>query len=203
MSGIFVGLSGDRQVGKSRVADYLVESFGFVRAHPFFGGKIATRAYFQHLGATEEESHRMTDGDLKDIPSPYLPNNALPRYFMEEFGYFMGSGLGPEWTIGVEMDKIDQASARAGRDSRVIMESIVYEIDYLRGRTDALIVKVERDQARNTIDAPRTSAAGKLIVPDVTLHNNGDDLSVLHAAIDGIMLERFNIERDPVLQPDF
>ncbi|MEP3669203.1 MAG: hypothetical protein ABJN42_20950 [Roseibium sp.] len=202
-AGIIVGLSGERQVGKSIIANYLVDTFGFERAHPFNGGKAATRAYFEYIGVPAEEAHRMTDGDLKDVPSAYLPNNAKPRFFMEEFGHFMGVGLGPDWTIGKELERIESAAAKEGREARIIMESIVYEIDYLRARNEVMVVEVRRDGADKTIEAPRTSAAGKLITPDMVIDNNGTDFVELYRRIDEEMFDRFGIEREPCLQPDF
>ena len=145
----------------------------------------------------------MTDGDLKNTPSAALPNNATPRFFMEEFGYFMGVTLGPQWTIGAELDLIEQAAAREGRELRVILESIVYEVDYLRQRGPITVIEIARLQADPTIQAHRTDAAGRDIIPDLKFRNDGEDLAALHRDIDEMMRERFGMEPDRLPEPAF
>jgi hypothetical protein len=157
---MIIGLTGRRGVGKSTIADALVER-GFVRAHPFAGGKAMSRVYFCRLGATVDEAHRMTDGDLKDTPSRFLPHHSTPRHFMEKFGYFMGVTMGPEWTLGAELDSLAWLGARG-----IVVESIVYEAEALR-RRGGVVVRIlrpdvegpsgeETDKAEATIDADYT-----------------------------------------------
>ncbi len=49
--------------GSHRPLTYLVDA-GFVRAHPFAGGKVASAAWFEYLGASPDEAQRMVNGDL-------------------------------------------------------------------------------------------------------------------------------------------
>ena len=91
---IILGLAGLRRAGKSTAADHLVAAHGFVRLHPFDGGKAAARGYYMHIGIDEDTAWRMTDGDLKDTPCELLPGNATSRDFLEPFGKFMGVSMG-------------------------------------------------------------------------------------------------------------
>lgn len=159
MSNIIIGLKGDRQVGKSHIAQHLVDNHGFKRVHPFDGGKAATRAYFMHLGTDEETAWRMTDGDLKDKPSPFLPvitdpahvipgrfemgDRYPPRFFMEKFGRCMGVEMGPGFTIGMEIERHLRDGSEG--EQRLVVESIVYEAPQMR-EYGGQIIEVRRDK---------------------------------------------------------
>jgi len=171
-----IGLTGRRHVGKSTAADHLVEVFGFARVHPLEGGKVAAIAYFEHLGAPACEARRMVYGDLRDVPSPYLPGNALPRTFLEKFGHFMGVDMGSDWTLGSEL-------ARVWRDNPgrpVVVESVVYEAQAILA-AGGVIVRI----ARPGHDGPagiRSDRAEAAVDAAATIINNGD-LPKLRASI--------------------
>jgi hypothetical protein len=191
MTGLIIGLSGRRGVGKSRVADHLVEQHGFSRIHPFQGGKAACVGYFVHVGATPEEAARMVNGDLKDKPCSLLPNNQTPRYFMERFGQFMGVQMGPAWTIGQEI----RLALERDPDARLIAESIVYEVDVIR-QMGGVIVEITRDGS--TLTDLETDKATALITPDMRFENNGNSLIRLAGEVDDLV-ERVmeHLEPDP------
>lgn len=98
-----IALFGRRQVGKSHIADHLVNHHDFVRLHPFNPGKAGLRAVYEAAGATPEQARRMTDTDLKDVPVGFLPKRDLstpnmmqdPKVFSETFarGYFEYLGI--------------------------------------------------------------------------------------------------------------
>lgn len=162
---MIIGLTGRRGVGKSEYAKELMAR-GFLRAHPFDGGKAMCRVYFTRLGATVDEAQRMTDGDLKDAPSRLLPGKATPRYFMEKFGRFMGTTMGAEWTMGAELDALVGYGNRS-----IVVESVVYEAEALRKR-GGVVVRI----VRPGIDGPKgeeTDRAEALITPDYTVYNSG------------------------------
>lgn len=161
-----LGLAGYRRVGKTEVSDRLVEAHGFQRVHPFNGGKAACRAYFMHLGVSEENAWRMTDGDLKDSPCEFLPDNAKPRLFMEKFGKFMGVEMGPDWTIGREL-----YLAKQKRPERLIVESVVYEDMVLRG-LGAPIWKIVRPDVKPT-PGLKTDAYTEAMTTDLEIVNDG------------------------------
>jgi hypothetical protein len=191
MTGLIIGLSGRRGVGKSRVADHLVERHGFSRIHPFQGGKAACVGYFVHVGATVEEAARMVNGDLKDKPCGLLPDNQTPRYFMERFGQFMGVQMGPEWTIGQEI----RLALERDPDARLIAESIVYEVDVIRDM-GGVIVEITRDGS--TLSGLETDKATALITPDMRFENNGNSLIRLAGEVDDLVARVMeHLEPDP------
>lgn len=180
MPGLIIGLSGLRGVGKTRVADILVERHGFERIHPFSGGKAAAVAYFKHIGIDEEEAWQMVNGDLKDKPHPLLPENRAPRYFLERFGRFMGEGMGPDWTIGQEIRR----TLKRNPDASIIAESIVYEVDVIRGM-GGVIVEVAREGS--SIVGIETDKKTALIRPDLRFENNGNSLAALGDDVDRLL----------------
>ena len=134
-----IGLTGRRNVGKSTVARLLEKEFNFVPVHPYGGGKVAAVAFFDYITCNAELAWRMVYGDLKDVPSDYLPGNVSPRYFMEKDGHFRGSVLGLEWTLGLEID----IARREHPGRRLVVESLVYEADWFRAK-GGMVVRLER-----------------------------------------------------------
>ena len=195
MAGLIIGLSGRRGVGKSRVADRLVERHGFRRIHPFDGGKAACVGYFKHIGISEEDAARMVNGDLKDKPCPLLPDNQTPRYYMEQFGHFMGVKMGPAWTIGQEI----RMALERDPDARLIAESIVYEVDVIRNM-GGVIVEITREGSN--ITGLETDKATALIRPDLRFANNGNSLIQLAADVDDLLEAVLEyVEPDPEPEP--
>ena len=164
-----LGLTGERHVGKSSIVKHLNAYYGFKTAHSFNPGKVMFAAYLKHKRVPDDIAYEMIHGKLKDTPSPYLPNNATPRFFMEKFGYFMGVELGPEYTLGVELDLLSSMESA----TKVVLDSVVYEVPLVR-KNNGIIIRIERpDDANSHIDAPQTSAFQKNIVPDITIVNDG------------------------------
>lgn len=206
MNDVIIALTGKRQVGKSTISDHLVAHHGFQRLHPFNGGKAACRAYFQHLGADEQLAWRMTDGDLKDTPSPLLPVITDPahgepgthydaRYFMETFGQFLGVQIGSDWTAGAELKLMRERNGDA--PLRIVAESVVYEELALR-REEAFFIEVRAVGAvKATPKGLMTDEASAKIVPDLILENvfsEGDrDHQALIAQIDAVLDEHLGI----------
>jgi hypothetical protein len=166
-----IGLTGRRGVGKTEVAKALQDS-GYVDAHPFEGGKRMCVAYYQYLGADEDVANRMVYGDLKDTPSPHLPGNVSSRYFMERFGKWLGTEMGPEWTIGAELARQKRRGAE-----KIVVSSVVYEEPVVRD-AGATIVKVVRPRHKSP-PGDKSDKAVDAIVPDLILTNDGD-VDALH-----------------------
>lgn len=136
---LLLGITGRRNVGKSTVATLLEERYGFARAHAFDGGKEAARAYFAHITGGWDLAQRMVYGNLKDEPSPHLPGNVAPRFFLEKFGQFMGVTMGAEWTLAMEIARIRRESPRAP----IVVESLVYEAPWFKAQ-GGVILRLER-----------------------------------------------------------
>lgn len=163
-----LGLTGLRGVGKTTAADHLVADYGFVRAHPFDGGKVAAAAYFEHLGASRHEALRMVYDDLRDKPAEILPGRSTPRLFLERFGRFMGVDMGADWTLGAELARL--ARGQPGRP--VVVESVVYEAPVIRAAGGAIVRIVRPHHA-----GPKgleTDAAQAALEVDETIVNDGD-----------------------------
>lgn len=142
---IIVGLTGERECGKSVIGDHLVAERGFVRLHPFGPGKALLRGYYEARGASSQESSAMTDGDKKNEPSPYLPvdpdtgEHRSSRWLMERLGSHMAIKMGMEWTIGAEIRHHSATDPGAG----LLIESLVYEEDTVR-EMGGVIIRVSR-----------------------------------------------------------
>ncbi len=207
MTDLIIGLCGDRKVGKSKAARHLVEAHGFKRLHPFDGGKAASRGYFQHLGADAEMAHRMTDGDLKDVPCPLLPviqdpghgvpgTHYAPRFWMEKLAKFMGVDMGPAWTLEQEVER----HKSAGEPLRLVSESIVYEIETFR-KLGGIVLRLDRPLRGN--DKPvgfETDKFSRTILPDHILLNDSDSVEELHKSLDALLREELGLMRE---EPDY
>lgn len=184
MTSIVLGLAGLRQVGKSHFADRLVEKYGFKKIHPFNGGKAACRGYYVHLGICEEDAWRMTDGDLKDVPCEKLPGGVASRFFMERFGKFMGIEMGPEWTLGKEIE----LAKEKGIGDRFLIESIVYEDHVVRAQ-GGVIIRVERPGVTPT-PGLETDAYTERMTVDGQFVNDKPTLEAYYADIDKYIEEQ-------------
>jgi hypothetical protein len=136
-----VGITGKRNVGKSTTADLLVSRLGYVKAHAFDGGKEAGYAYLRHVTGDYHLAHRMTWGDLKDVPCDLLPGGVSPRYFYERFGQFMGVDMGVEWTLGMEIARL----RREHPGKPIVVESLVYEAGWFRRQGGRILRLVRPD----------------------------------------------------------
>lgn len=136
---LLLGITGKRNVGKTTVADYLCDEYGFVKVHAYGGGKIAAQAFFEHITNSATIAHNMVNGWLKDMPSEYLPNNATPRSYLEKTGEFAGTVLGVEWTLGLEVER----ARRLYPGKRIVVESLVYEVDWFK-QQGGVVLRLER-----------------------------------------------------------
>lgn len=159
---IMVGLTGKRNVGKTTFADVLEQEFGFNRIHAFESGKVAAEAYFasvlRHLVDGADIARRMVWGDLKDRPSPYLPGNASPRYYMERTGHFHGADLGVEWTLGMEV----RAALAQHPNAPIVVESVVYESPWFRAQ-GGKVVRLIRPDFSGPVGVKSDAAQAELV----------------------------------------
>lgn len=164
---IILGLTGRRQVGKSEVTKFLTKHCGFRPTHAFRAGKAAILEYYIASDIPMEIAWRMVYGDLKDTPSTYLPNGVASRFFMEEFGRFMGVQMGADWTLGLELKKMQHYYP----EDDLICESIVYEEKQLRD-AGGYIVRITRPGVEAGL-GHKTDEYESQIVADMTIENSG------------------------------
>lgn len=129
-----IGFTGKRNVGKSTAADLLEEEFGFEKVHPVGALKEAWRQYLTVVTGSAQLADRMVYGDLKDVPSEFLPNKTTPRFYFEKAGKFQAD-LGVEWTLGLEF----QIARRLHPRAPLVVESVVYEAPWLRSQGGKVI----------------------------------------------------------------
>lgn len=165
-SGILIAFTGRRNVGKSTAVNYLRDR-GFFQVHAFTGGKEAAVAYFRHIleeTPARRNAHDMVYGDLKDVPCEYLPGGVAPRVFLEDFGRFMGVGMGVAWTLQAE---VERARRILGEGVNLAVDSMVYESPYWRS-LGGKIVRLERPDFEGQ-PVVKSDADQAAIQADVTL----------------------------------
>lgn len=179
-----IALTGRRRTGKSSLSDRLCRLTGYVHAHPFNAGKALIRAWLESVGADAETAERMTNGDLKDAPTPLLPpapdgSPRSPRFVMEELGAFMPNDpdLGHEWTLGAEI-------ARRARDGAagVVLSSAAHEAVTIAGLPGSVIIRVTSDEEMRFARAGGvnlTDLACDDVRADLEFHNDMDGPAVL------------------------
>ena len=178
---MIIGLTGARGSGKTTVADYLRKKHGFIIGHTFRSGKEMCEAYFYWLGVPKRTAKDMVNGKLRDVPCALLPNNHTPRYLMERLGFWMGTELGPAWTLGTELNRFDRICPPG---TNYVFESVVYEAALLKYR-GGIIVKLGRT---STLQGLHTDAAVNNLTPDFVLENNGPNVEALYDEIENLLL---------------
>ena len=109
---LFICLYGPHKSGKSTIGKAMAEEHGFIRAHPFNPGRAASLCWLSVHGIHAEHAERLVDGDLKDTPWTVFPKDAQGDHYsmrklMDVVGHFTGVGLGPEWTIDMDVQHRD------------------------------------------------------------------------------------------------
>jgi hypothetical protein len=138
---MIIGLTGKREAGKSTFAKVAIQDFDFKGIHAFGPGKAMLMAYYEYMGIDRSTAWEMVHGSQKDVVLGNMPEpDKDSRFFMEEFGYFMGVKMGPKWTAMVELAKVE----REFPGSHKILESIVYELPIVKELDDIVIIGVER-----------------------------------------------------------
>jgi hypothetical protein len=130
-----VGLCGPAGSGKSTVAQYLVDNFGYTRVR--FAGPL--KAMSRAVGLTDAQ----IEGDLKEVPSALLCGRT-PRYFMQRLGTEFGRDLiGEDFWVGLwardARDVLDAGGKVVADDCRfenevATVRELGGQIGLLRGR---------------------------------------------------------------------
>lgn len=131
--------------GKTTVANALAHS-EFVPVK--FAGclKIMLRSCLQYQGLHHEEVQRMVEGDLKEVPSPYLCGRT-PRHAMQTLGTEWGRDLiGEGMWLGTTQKRIDLYSS-PDHQTPIVIDDLRFpnELKFLKSQSHyTLFVKILR-----------------------------------------------------------
>jgi hypothetical protein len=172
------GLAGS---GKSTAAQYLVSGHRFKRLSYSAPIKRMLRSLLIEAGAGFMEAVEMTDGKLKELPSPFLCGHS-PRYAMQTLGTEFGRDIiGPDIWRRILLNKVRKHSGPVVVDDARFGD----EIADLR-QAGFLIVRIERGDSKS--DSPhRSHSSEKQKFPvDLTIQNDGT-LEDLHTKLEALI----------------
>ena len=133
-----VAFTGLKQSGKDTAATSLTHR-GYAHVKMAEPMKQMLRVLLQYRGAPAGQINRMLEGDLKEVPTPYL-NGRTPRYAMQTLGTEWGRELMAEdFWIGAARDRIEQSP-------RVVVSDIRFgnEADLIR-ELGGTLYRIERE----------------------------------------------------------
>ena len=146
----------------------------------------------------------MVHGHLKDRPHPLLPlrpegEHHDPRFFMEKFGHFMGTTLGPEWTLDQEIARLESEG-----NTRIISESVAFEARRFRAH-GGIIIRIENPARQNTIEGVETDPVTRAIEPDLIFMNSAGDVTTAQAEFRIFLQEHlpFDMLELPAIEDSF
>lgn len=131
------------QMGKSTVADYLVEEYGFVRLK--FAGplKDMAAALLSQAGFDHTAVHEMLEGGLKETKLPVL-GNKTPREIMQTLGTEWGRDCISE-SLWVNLAKVKiERELQAGRNVVVDDMRFLNELRTVQAAEGSVAVAVHR-----------------------------------------------------------
>ncbi|MDW9519121.1 hypothetical protein GOB43_17815 [Sinorhizobium meliloti] len=151
-----IGITGQAGSGKSEVSRFLAD-FGYTLVKFAAPLKDMLRSIYVGIGLTSDEIERRIEGDLKEVPCPYL-SGQTPRHAMVTLGTEWGRVLmAPDFWIERWADRIST------RDSNVVTDDVRFENEakMLRSR-GGIIIRVVPAVARRQVST-HVSEAG---IPD-------------------------------------
>jgi hypothetical protein len=139
---VIIGFRGVAGSGKSTAANHLIGHYGFKRGKFSGALKAMVRTLLRYRGVDEVTIDRMIEGDLKELPTPFL-NGATPRWAMQSIGNEWGRDLIHK-TLWVDTEM--QATADV---DRLVFDDVRYpnEADAIRAR-GGIIVEIRRNSAQ-------------------------------------------------------
>ena len=189
MEPIVIGICGNGPgVGKSTVAEYLRDEYGYTIVK--FAGplKAMMRSLLQEAGYSEGSIWSMVDGDGKDQPLPSEMGGKTPRYLMQTLGTEWGRILvSDEVWVEVALEKIHRA-LNSGRNVVVDDMRFANELHALLGEVDQFhSLYIRRSGVR--VDKGHASEGGIRewhcdwqINNDSSMHELLDGADSIHAA---------------------
>jgi hypothetical protein len=163
-----IGLTGNAGSGKTTVARYLAEQYGFQWTR--FAGPL--KSMLRALGLSE----RQVDGDLKEVPCDLLCGKT-PRWAMQS--------LGTEWGRNcIDSEFLVNAwRARLERDANVVVDDTRFpnEVAVIKN-LGGIVVKIERP-GQAIIATSQHVSENEELAHDLVITNDGD-LNHLFSRVD-------------------
>jgi hypothetical protein len=159
----FTGLAGS---GKSTAATHLIEKHGYTRGKFAGALKEMCRALLRYRGVGPLVIERMIEGDLKELPTPYL-NGKSPRHAMQTLGTEWGRVcIADTLWIDTEMDSKAHAPALVFDDVRYPNEA---EAIIAAGGT---VVRIDRPDAGASTPGHSSETGVASLPVSLVLRNN-------------------------------
>lgn len=169
MSQTLIGVAGEKRHGKDTAAQALVEREGFLQVRFADALKGMLYTFYVYAGLDdEEEIERRIDGDLKEVPDPYL-NGKTPRYAMQT--------LGTEWGRNLISDSIWVDTTKRCIDSfdgaPVVISDVRFpnEVEAVRAWGGKILKVVDPALLQNEFSAHPSETYIREIVGDATVVN--------------------------------
>ena len=177
-----VGITGKKFHGKDTTAGFFEEA-GYASAK--FAGPLKRMlfAYYESVGLDDDEQIiRRIEGDLKEVPDPYLAGRT-PRYAMQTLGTAWGRELMAEdfWlqALGHSINGFDNVVVSDCRFPN--------EADYIRGLGGRIVKVVREDMPDNESSAHASETEIDKIVPDAIIRNDGISLQTLRRSVQALL----------------
>ena len=163
MSPRIIALCGPQGSGKTTLARLLVNQ-GYEPSR--FAGALKTMIHtlLMYQGVLLEEAVQMTDGDLKETPTPFL-DYKTPRHAMQT--------LGTEWRNLISKDLWVNIWERSlNRDSKIVVDDMrfLHEADRVH-QLGGVVIKIHRPNNLNS-DTHSSEQEYRKIFPDFIITNS-------------------------------
>jgi len=194
---VVIGLTGRAGSGKSTVAARLLALYGGERLPFALPLKRLLRLFLEDQGVASALAHRMTDGDLKEVPSDHL-GGATPRRAMQTLGTEWGRCLSASLWVDAwrrSAEELRRRVSAAGETILLVADDVRFpnEVEAIRA-LGGLVVRIDRPGTGLAgTDGSHASETCDLGPADGVIVND-DDLARLFEAVDA--LARSAMDRD-------
>lgn len=177
-----IAFKGKGGSGKSTAAKRMVAG-GARRTSFAMPLKAMMATLFRVQGAGSVDIERMINGDLKEVPTPYLGGQS-PRVAMQLLGTEFGRALHPDFWSNIWRDRAADMIANDGVGVVVDDCRFPNEAAAVRG-LGGFVVEIVSDAASDvSVGLAGHVSEAQDFDPDIIVVNDGIDLARFHAGID-------------------